>query len=250
LLFDLRLQHRYTGRYLAEGSEPFVGRRYSAWVALGGVAIYTVLVGAEASVVRAAIMAALFIFAPPSQGLSLGRPTFAPAGLFADAVLMTLANPIIIWDVGFQLSFAATLGLMIYLDPWKGWFEAGTQRIVSPVLANRLVRFFGDIFIVTLAAMLLTMPLVIYHFRQLSIVSPLANFFVLPAQPGVMIWGIIATVTGMVFPAAGNVLAWTVWPFLTYTISGARFFASIPAASIPISLSAAGLIAIYALIIG
>lgn len=163
---------------------------------------------------------------------------------------MTLANPNILWDVGFQLSFAATLGLMIYLDPWKGWLETGAQHIVSPMLVKRFVRFFGDIFIATLAAMLLTMPLVIYHFKQLSIVSPLANFFVLPAQPGVMSWGIIATLTGMVFPAAGKVLAWTVWPFLTYTISRARFFASMPAASVPVSLSVAGLLAIYALIFG
>ncbi len=48
---------------LLKGSQPVVGRRNSAWVALGGVTIYTVLVGAEASVVRAAVMAALFIFA-------------------------------------------------------------------------------------------------------------------------------------------------------------------------------------------
>ena len=82
---------------LLRGSKPFVGRRYSAWVALGGVAIYATLVGAEASVVRAAIMAALFIFATRF----MGRPTFAPAGLFTAAILMTLANPNIIWDVGF-----------------------------------------------------------------------------------------------------------------------------------------------------
>ncbi|MGB3715934.1 MAG: ComEC/Rec2 family competence protein, partial [Candidatus Promineifilaceae bacterium] len=162
----------------------------------------------------------------------------------------TLANPNILWDVGFQLSFAATLGLMIYIDPWKRWVDTGAKRIISPALAKRFIRYFGDIFIATLAAMLLTMPLLIYHFQQLSEVSSLANFFVFPAQPGVMSWGIIATVTGMVFPALGKVLAWLVWPFLTYTISGARFFAGLPAASIPVSLSAAGLLAIYALIFG
>ena len=157
---------------------------------------------------------------------------------------MTLANPNIIWDVGFQLSFAATLGLMVYIDPWNQWLENGAQRIVSPKLAKRTVRFFGDIFIATLAATLLTMPLMIYHFSQLSIVSPLANLLILPAQPGVMSWGILATIAGMVFPLAGKILAWIAWPFLTYTISRARFFASIPGASIPLSLSASGIVAI------
>jgi hypothetical protein len=50
---------------LLKGSQPIVGRRNSAWVALGGVTIYTELVGTEASVVKAAVMAALFIFATP-----------------------------------------------------------------------------------------------------------------------------------------------------------------------------------------
>jgi competence protein ComEC len=148
----------------------------------------------------------------------LGRPTFAPASLFTAAILMTLANPNILWDVGFQLSFAATLGLMIYVDPWKQWVDTGAKRIVSPALVKRFVRYFGDIFIATLAAMLLSMPLIIYHFQQLSIVSPLANFFVLPAQPGVMSFGIIAMVTGMVFPVMGRIQACAAWPFLTYTI--------------------------------
>jgi competence protein ComEC len=139
---------------------------------------------------------------------------------------------------------------MIYVEPWKAWVESGAQQIVSPAIAKRAVRFFGDIFIATLAAMLLTMPLVIYHFQQISVVSPLANFFVLPAQPGVMSWGIIATFIGMVSPALGKIAAWTVWPFLTYTISRAQFFASVQAASIPAVLSTSGLIAIYLLIFG
>ncbi len=231
---------------LLRGSQPFVGRRWSAWVALGGVAIYTVLVGAEASVVRAAIMAAIFIFATRF----MGRPTFAPAGLFTAAMVMTLANPHILWEVGFQLSFAATLGLMIYFNPWKSWLESGIQKFAFPVPAKQLASFLGDVLLATLAAMLLTMPLVIYHFQQLSVVSPLANFFTLPAQPGVMSWGIISTITGMVFPAAGELVAWTVWPFLTYTISSARFFASMQSASVPAAISTSGLLAIYALIFG
>jgi competence protein ComEC len=54
----------------------------------------------------------------------------------------------------------------------------------------------------------------------------------------------------MVFPALGRILAWAAWPFLTYTISRARFFSSLPMASIPVTLSAAGIVAIYILIFG
>lgn len=70
----------------------------------------------------------------------MGRPTFAAAGLFTAAILMTLAYPLIIWDVGFQLSFAATLGLMIYIDPWRAWLEKNVQRLAPPMIAKRLAR--------------------------------------------------------------------------------------------------------------
>jgi predicted membrane metal-binding protein len=59
------------GAILLRGSRPFVGARWSAWVAIGGVIIYTILVGAEPAVVRAAVMAAIFIFA----GKVMGRPS-------------------------------------------------------------------------------------------------------------------------------------------------------------------------------
>ncbi len=71
-------------------SRPFAGPRWSAWVAIIGVIIYTILVGAEPAVVRAAVMAAIFIFA----GKVMGRPTFAPAGLMSAVIVMTLAEPV------------------------------------------------------------------------------------------------------------------------------------------------------------
>jgi competence protein ComEC len=231
---------------LLAASRPFAGPRWSAWVAIGGVTIYTILVGADPAVVRAAVMAAIFIFA----GKVLGRPTFAPAGLMSAIIIMTLAEPTIIWSIGFQLSVAATLGLMLYVGPWQQWTEASAQRFVSANAARSATRFLADIVIATLAAMLLTMPLIIYHFEQLSIVSPLANLFILPAQPGVMIWGLLATLTGMAVPVVGQGLAWIAWLFLHYTIELVRFFASFPAAAAEVNLPLAGLVALYALIFG
>ena len=89
--------------------------RVAAIIALLGIILYTILVGAEASVVRAAIMGALFIVALQF----LGRPAFLPAALFAAALFMTLANPLTLWDGGFQLSFVAVRGLMLYVGPWS-----------------------------------------------------------------------------------------------------------------------------------
>jgi len=101
-------------------SRPILGHKRSAWFVIIGIVTYTIFVGADAAVVRAAIMAAIFVIA----ARLMGRPTFAPAGLFTAALVMTLINPNILWDVGFQLSFAATLGLMVYVGPMSDWTSA------------------------------------------------------------------------------------------------------------------------------
>lgn len=217
------------------------GFRWSAWFVLLGIALYTILVGADAAVVRAAIMGALLVI----TSRLLGRPTFAPAGLFTAAIIMTLANPYILWDIGFQLSFAATLGLMLYLGPWGEWMKIKLRRFTDPETASRLTRTISEVVLATMAALLLTLPLILYHFARLSLVSPIANLLILPAQPGVMIWGGLATLTGMVIPAAGQLLAWVAWLFLSYTISLVRFFAGFPWASLPLIVTPTGVVVLY-----
>lgn len=229
-----------TGLLLA-ASRLWLGLRWSAWFVLLGIVLYTILVGADAAVVRAAIMGALLVIA----SRLLGRPTFAPAGLFTAAIVMTLVNPFILWDIGFQLSFAATLGLMLYLGPWSQWTQDNLRRFADPETASRLTRTISEVVLATMAAMLLTLPLILYHFERLSLISPVANLFILPSQPGLMIWGGLATLSGMVLPAVGQLFAWVAWLFLSYTIGLVRLFATIPAASVPLSLSPAGLVIIY-----
>ncbi|MGW8319654.1 MAG: DNA internalization-related competence protein ComEC/Rec2, partial [Candidatus Promineifilaceae bacterium] len=231
------------GILLALG-RPLFGQRWSGWFALAGIALYTLLVGAGASVVRAAIMAGLFIIA----ARLLGRPTFAPAGLFTAAILMTLANPFTLWDVGFQLSFAATLGLMLYVGPWANWLENRLQGQTGPENGRQAARLVSEILLSTLAAMLLTLPLIMVHFGQLSLVSPLANLFALPAQPAVMTWGGLATVAGLFFEPMGQALAWVAWLFLTYTIGVVRLFARLPAAAVPVTFHPAAAFFSYGLI--
>lgn len=227
-------------------SKPFLGQRRSAWFVILGITLYTILVGADAAVVRAAIMGALFVIA----ARLMGRPTFAPAGLFTAAIIMTVINPFILWDIGFQLSFAATLGLMLYVGPVSQWAEGRLQPRFGPEYARKATQLMAEVLFATLAATLVTLPIILYHFGQLSLISPLANLFVLPAQPGVMTWGGLATLTGMVVPAAGQLLAWVAWLFLAWSIGLVRFFASFPGATVPLSISPAGFVAVYGLLFG
>ncbi len=124
------------------GSRCFVAARAAGITAIGGIFLYTVLAGAGTAVVRAAIMGALFIVSL----LILGRPTFLPAALFVAALFMTLANPLALWDVGFQLSFVAVLGLRLFVGPWSRKISGKSEPRLGKDSAQRVTRMIADIF--------------------------------------------------------------------------------------------------------
>ncbi|GJM42928.1 MAG: hypothetical protein DHS20C20_32100 [Ardenticatenaceae bacterium] len=225
-------------------AEPFLSKRGSVIFALVGISLYTVLVGADASVVRAALMGGIYLIA----NRWLGRPNYAFGSLFLAGFAMTAVRPFTLWDVGFQLSFAATLSLMLYADPLTQWVRRGLQRWLTRDWVENVMGVLSEAVILTIAAQILTLPLMIGYFDQLSIISLLANALILPVQPAVMIWGGLATLTGLVLPAVGQLLGWVAWLFLGYTIWMVRLFAAVPGAAIPLVIPTGGVIAIFAAI--
>lgn len=216
-------------------------RRTAAVLVMVILGLYAALVGAGASVVRAAIMGITYLV-----GLRLlGRPTLAMAGLFTAAFLMTMAQPNTLWDVGFQLSFTATLGLMLYAGPWTRWLDSRISAVLAPEVRGRVVNVLAELVVVTLAAQVLTIPLLLYHFGRLSLASLPANLLVLPVQPAIMASGGLTLLLGLPFPAAGQIAGLVAWLFLNYTIVMIRLLAQMPAASVPLPLPFAGLVLIY-----
>ena len=218
-----------------------LGKRRAYWLTLAGIALYVLLVGADAAVVRAGLMGGLFVTA-----LYLGRRATAYVSLLATAVLLTLLNPLALWDVGFQLSFAATLSLILFTPLLERWFERGLSRFTGPERARRGVRLLSGVLIVTLAAQVLTLPLVAYRFGRLSLVAPLANLLILPVQMPIMIGGGLAAILGLV-PALqplAQVVAWLPWLSLTYTTAVVRWLARWPWASVEIERGAAAWLAL------
>ncbi len=216
------------------------GKRRAMPVALAGIIVYTILVGASAAVVRAAIMGCLYVIAT-----HYGRQTQALTLLMAAAMLMTLINPQTLWDVGFQLSFAATLGLILYTPVLQSWFERLLSKVFSPGTVKQAVELLNGALIVTLAATITTMPIIVYHFRQLSLATLFSNFAVLPAQPGVMLLGGLATIAGLIWLPLGQVLGWIAWLFLTYTIRMVEITASFPYASLNLGRFSPSLVWLY-----
>ena len=212
-------------------TERLFGKRRAVWVAIAGVAVYTIFVGASAAVVRAALMGILYLW-----GRHLGRAAFTPVSLAAAAIGMTALNPYTLWDVGFQLSFAATVGLVLYAEP----LERGAKRILAQVtsaeLAQRILGLISEALLMTLAAQIVTISLILGCFGRLSLITLVTNLLILPVQSYVMIFGGIATLLGLIVRPLGQVVGWVAWVFLTYTIEVVRLTARVPFASVPVRM--------------
>jgi len=193
------------GLLLLLGSR-LVGRRYAPPLAIIGIIGYTFLVGADAAVSRAAVMGIVFVLAT-----WVGRPGLALNSLFVSAIVLTAINPLILSDVGFQLSFMATLGLIVLVPPLEQAIFALLKRRLRTEHIGLTMALLSELLIITLAAQIITGPLIVYHFGRLSLVSLLSNLLILPVQPPIMIVGGLAALVGMLWTAAGQVLGWLVW---------------------------------------
>ncbi|HSM71993.1 MAG TPA: ComEC/Rec2 family competence protein [Anaerolineales bacterium] len=201
----------------------FLGERRGAILAVSAIVLYTILVGGDAAVVRAAVMGTLALLARQVGRRQLGLNT-----LLAVALLMCLWNPLYLWDVGFQLSFFATLGLILYAEPFSQFANRIIMKYFPTSAAERFAKLFSEFVLLTLAAQLTTIPIMAYHFQRISLVSFIANPFILPAQPAVMILGGIAVLLSLVWFPLGQIAAWIAWPFVVYTIRIVEIFDRVP----------------------
>jgi competence protein ComEC len=220
-------------------------RRLATGIAIAGVVTYTILVGADAAVVRAAVMGVVTIV-----GLTVGRPGLALNSLAFAAILMTALNPHTLWDVGFQLSAAATLGLILYSELFGETVQRLLARKLSTARATQVVGWISDALLLTVAAQITTTPLILKYFGRLSVVTLLTNVLILPVQPLVMFFGGTATLVGLIVEPLGRVVGWGAYLWLTWTIRVVEWTARLPHASVPLELSDLGLVVVYVVIGG
>lgn len=151
--------------------------------------LYLCLTGFEASILRAGIMGAVALLA-----LTIERKVKPlPSTLFA-ATLLLLFNPLWIRDLGFQLSFLATLGLLVtvpVLTRWLDWMPSA----ITPL------------FTVPIAAYIWTLPLLMFVFGVVSPYSILINVLVSPLIMVISIGGMMSALAALIYPLAGSGLA-------------------------------------------
>lgn len=216
-------------------------RYHAFWISVGGIILFTILTGASASVVRAAVMGILVLIAS-----RLGRLSQATNALILSGVLMVIVNPKILrFDVGFQLSFLATTGL-IFISPI---FEKISFKKNIPKQLFK-AQFIKDSLIATLAAQIFVLPVIVYNFDRLSLISPLANILILPIIPFIMLIGFIGGMVGFVWLSLAKFFGFITWALLSYEIKVIEFLSNVPLASIEIKATHWGWVIFYYALVG
>ncbi len=211
-------------------------KRISTFLALALVGVFLLLAGASASIVRAAIVSVLSIFAGYH-----GR-AFKPLNLICLAAAVTAwANPVYVWsDLSWYLSFLAFFGVMI----------------ISPLIQARLPgrwhrSIVGAVALESICAEVMSVPFILYIFGQMSLIGLPANVLVVGLIPLAMLLSLIAGLAGML---AGSFAGWLAWPavwLLDYMLDVAHLLAGLPHVFVQNrSLSLAAMLGLYGLIGG
>lgn len=191
---------------------------YSFRFPFGVIAIicFAILVGLSATVVRASIMASLILLARATSNTYMVMRALLLAGL-----IMIILNPyLLVFDVGFQLSFVATLGL-IFLAP----FVERKVRFMPTTFGLR------EFLTATIATQIFVTPILLYNIGELSIVSIVVNVLVLPMVPVAMLLTFVTGIVGLFSSTLASMIGFFTYLSLAYILEVATFFAQVPFAA-------------------
>jgi competence protein ComEC len=214
-------------------AEAFLPRRWAVFVTMAVLIGYALLVGARPSVVRATVMGIIYLVGTRL----IGRSGFSLAALFTAAILMTGWNPLIIEDVGFQLSFAATLGIILCTGPVERQVRRSLRHRFPALPRDGALWSLLSLLIVSAVAQLFTLPLTLAHFSHLAPLALLVNLLVVPLLPAALVLGGLAVLGGMAWLPIGRIAGLTAWLFLRWATFVVEGVATLPFASLAIDLA-------------
>ena len=142
--------------------------------------VFTIITGASPSVVRAVIMSLILLF-----GKLINKQSDILTSLAFSALLILLYNPISLFDIGFQLSFVATLSLALLYEKVQGFFKF-------------MPKYLQDTVAVTLTAQIGITPIIVYYFNKFSLVSLFSNIPAAPLAGVILLLGVITAILGQV----------------------------------------------------
>lgn len=186
---------------------------------------YVALVGMGASVVRAAVMLTICSFC-----IVAGRDKASVNALSLAAIVMLVANPLCLWDVGTQMSFMAVLAIVLFYAPLYHLLPKDGKLFKARPL-NTIIKMLWGTAAVSLAAQIGTAPLVAYYFGRFSCYFLLTNYIVVPCA-SLIIYGALAVFLSAPLPAVSAVLLQVLTAVSAFLNAAVSWIASLPGASI------------------
>src|SRR6478735_362461 len=171
---------------------------------LTGLWLFSLLAGAQPSILRSAVMFTCIVL-----GDSFSRKSSIYNTLALSALFLLCINPYWLWDVGFQLSYAAVLSIVIFMQP--------IYNLIYK--KNKLLDLIWKLNAVTIAAQILTVPVGIYHFHQFPNYFLLTNFLAVPLSSLIVLGEILLCVVSFIPVIAtfiGKILSWLIWIMNSY----------------------------------
>lgn len=227
--YNLTILVRFARRFFMRIS------KYTALLASSGLIMsFIAITGLSPSMSRAGLVTFLSLMA-----WYYGR-TFHPLVLLPFAVATTvLFNPSYAWgDVGWQLSFAAFAGVMVFAPLLQAYYfgnkKPGTVR-----------QILGE----TISATICTLPIILLYFGQMSNVAIVANLLVLPLVPLAMLLTFLAGIGTMIIPGAAMIVGFPAQALLTYMVQVAEYLSTLPWAVTEIEINAWHVFAMYAVLV-
>ena len=183
-------------------------------------------------------------------GKQLRRQTFLPASLAFATLLLSIFDPSVLLDLGFQLSFCAVLGLGLFADPLSARFSALLERFLPLRLARTVHNLLNEPLIVSIAAQIATMPLIVLYFGRLSLAALPVNLLIVPLQSAVLLLGFASVAASALLPVLGELLFWVEHVCLSWTIAVVRAFSRLEFAEVALDVHGRLIQAFYLLMIG
>src|SRR5687768_6344957 len=149
----------------------------------------------------------MFSFLAAAEVLS--RRTSIYNTLALSAFILLCYNPFWLWDVGFQLSYAAVISIVAFFRSVYNWFYC----------RNKLVDMVWKLNAVTISAQLLTLPVSVYHFHQVPTLFLFTNLVAVPLSSAILFGEIILCIVSFIEPVAkilGSLIQWLIWLMNSY----------------------------------
>jgi competence protein ComEC len=154
---------------------------------------------------------------------ALGRRYDVFRALVFAGTVMVLLNPyLLLFDIGFQLSFMATLGLIVLLPHFETWLVTAPRRLVA----------LREFFLATAVTQVAVLPLLIYHIGEVSLVAVAVNVLVLPLVPIAMLLTFLTGLLAFIAPGLAVIVGWVATLTLDVIVGIATAFAVLPFASV------------------